>query len=176
MIREVSTITRDQGRIQSLELSCGHSKALSSEALDKLAESAVRDRAKLTTDCTLCDPKPDKFPRMKPIPISVAKHIAEEYGYDQVVVYARRCGESDTPHGEHLTTYGRTVAHCDIAARMGDSMKRMMGWNSQRDQWVEREAIKLHIERDMTGRFWEALSAEERERYREEAGREWDQD
>lgn len=60
---------------------------------------------------------------MKRIPISAAKHIADEYDYDQVVIYARNIND-----GEHMTTYGRTKQHCSIAARMGDVLKKFMGW------------------------------------------------
>ncbi|WP_206110876.1 hypothetical protein [Paenirhizobium daejeonense] len=62
------------------------------------------------------------------IPISAARDVADRYGYDQVVIYARRCHDSPEPHGEHLTTYGRTREHCGVAARMGDVMKKFMGW------------------------------------------------
>ncbi|MDZ7895349.1 MAG: hypothetical protein U5M50_10550 [Sphingobium sp.] len=67
---------------------------------------------------------------MKPIPIRVAKAIADDFGYDQVVIYARRVGEEPDPHGEHLTTYGRTKEHCAIAARIADTLKRFMGWDA----------------------------------------------
>ena len=60
---------------------------------------------------------------MKRIPISAAQLIADKYGYDQVVVYARKVGE-----GEHMTTYGTTKEHCDIAARMGATLQKFMGW------------------------------------------------
>lgn len=69
------------------------------------------------------------LPAMKPIPISAAAKIAKEYGYDQVVIYARRVGENPDPHGEHMTTYGRTKVHCDVAARMGVVLQKFMGWN-----------------------------------------------
>lgn len=62
----------------------------------------------------------------KPIPIAAARKIAEAYGYDQVVIYARKV--SDTEGGEHMTTYGRTPIHCRVAAQMGDTLKRFMGW------------------------------------------------
>lgn len=66
---------------------------------------------------------------MKPIPISAAKRIAEQYGYDQVVIYARRVGNAPDPHGEHMTTYGVDRVHCSVAARIGDTLKRFMGWS-----------------------------------------------
>jgi len=68
---------------------------------------------------------------MKPIPISAAKKIAKDYGYDQVIVFARKVGESPDPHGEHLTTYGINKVHCDIAARIGSYLKReILGWEN----------------------------------------------
>lgn len=69
---------------------------------------------------------------MTPIPISAAKHIAKEYGYDQVIIYARKVGESPDPHGEHMTTYGVDKVHCDVAARIGDFVKyKIMGWERE---------------------------------------------
>lgn len=65
---------------------------------------------------------------MKRIPISAAKRIAQDYGYDQVVIYARKVGEDPNPHGEHMTTYGINRVHCDVAARIGNSLKKFMRW------------------------------------------------
>lgn len=63
---------------------------------------------------------------MKAIPISAAKHIAETYGYDQVIIIARKVGDNG---GEHCTTYGRDKPNCDVAARIGDFLKyKIMGW------------------------------------------------
>lgn len=69
---------------------------------------------------------------MKRIPITAAKRIAEEYGYDQVVVYARKVGSGtkNDPAGEHMTTYGVNREHCGVAARIGDTLKRFMGWDT----------------------------------------------
>lgn len=61
----------------------------------------------------------------EPIPISSAKNIAQRYGYDQVVIYGRKVG---TDGGEHMTTYGVNKAHCSVAAKMGNVLKRFMGW------------------------------------------------
>lgn len=66
---------------------------------------------------------------MKRIPIAAARRIAEEYGYDQVLIYARKVGSAPDPHGEHMTTYGITKVHCSVAARIGATLKRFMGWN-----------------------------------------------
>lgn len=66
---------------------------------------------------------------MFPIPISAARRIAEDYGYDQVIIVARHVGEASEPHGEHCTTYGIDKANCDVAARIGDFFKhKLMGW------------------------------------------------
>ena len=66
---------------------------------------------------------------MKQIPISAAKRIALKYGYDQVIIVARKCGEGG---GEHCTTYGKGKTHCDIAAKCGNFLKyKVMGWHKE---------------------------------------------
>lgn len=66
---------------------------------------------------------------MKPIPVNVGRDIAEKYGYDQVIIVARRVGEDG---GEHCTTYGRDKANCDVAARCGDFLKfKIMNWHTE---------------------------------------------
>ena len=63
---------------------------------------------------------------MKPIPISAGREIAERYGYDQVVIVARKVGEGG---GEHCTTYGVNRQNCDVAAKIGDFFKyELMKW------------------------------------------------
>lgn len=63
---------------------------------------------------------------MNPIPISAAKQIAETYGYDQVVIIARAIDQ-----GEHVTTYGKDKANCDVAVRIGNFLKyQVMGWSA----------------------------------------------
>ena len=67
---------------------------------------------------------------MSKIPIAAAKRIAQEYGIDQVVILGR-VPESEPGKGdgcEYVTTYGRTIVHCDIAARMGNKLKQILGW------------------------------------------------
>lgn len=63
----------------------------------------------------------------KRIPISAAKHIAKTYDYEQVIIYARKTGEDGV---EHMTTYGVTRDHCRIAAKIGNTLKRWMGWDA----------------------------------------------
>lgn len=60
------------------------------------------------------------------IPIAAGKRIADDYGYDQVVIIARKVGDGGR---EHVTTYGIDKAHCGVAARMGDFFRhKLMGW------------------------------------------------
>ena len=66
---------------------------------------------------------------IKRIPIAAAKRIAKDYGYDQVVIYARRVGDDPAPHGEHITTYGVSKLHCGVAALIGDRLKKLFGWD-----------------------------------------------
>lgn len=69
---------------------------------------------------------------MKPIPIAAARKIAESYGYDQVIIIARKVGQDPEPHGEHCTTYGVDKANCDVAARIGHFLKfKVMGWSDE---------------------------------------------
>lgn len=80
---------------------------------------------------------------MRPISILAARHIAEVYGYDQVVIIARKVGEGDEPHGEHCTTYGRNKAHCTIAARIGMFLKtKVMGWPADEQEELSRALIR----------------------------------
>jgi hypothetical protein len=90
---------------------------------------------------------------VKRIPISAAKTIADKYGYDQVIVIARKVGDDPDPHGEHCTTYGVTKEHCKAAARIGDFLKyKIMGWEKPKPTIEELEAIlrandspKVHV-------------------------------
>jgi len=63
---------------------------------------------------------------MKDIPISAAKDVAKKYGYDQVMIYARKVGNDG---GEHMTTYGVNAAHCTAMAKIGNYLKhKIMKW------------------------------------------------
>lgn len=68
---------------------------------------------------------------MKRIPISAAKLIADKYGYDQVVIIARKVGAEPDPHGEHITTYGVNKEHCNSAALQGKALAKFMGWTEK---------------------------------------------
>lgn len=78
-------------------------------------------------------PKP-----MLPISISAAKKIADAYGYDQVIIVARRTGIDPEPYGEHVTTYGTNPQHCGIAADIGNFLKyKIMGWVNENNDGGE---------------------------------------
>lgn len=67
---------------------------------------------------------------MKPIPIAAAGDIAKRYGYDQVVIIARKVGDDG---GEHCTTYGKD--NCAVAARIGNFLKfKVMEWPPEKIQ------------------------------------------
>ncbi len=66
---------------------------------------------------------------VKPIPIAAAKRIADAYGYDQVIIIARRVGKAPALFGEHVTSYGVDKLHCGIAARIANHLKyNVMMW------------------------------------------------
>ena len=66
---------------------------------------------------------------MKRIPISAGRLIAEKYGYDQVIIIARKCGEIADGAGESVVTYGVNKEHCRAAAKTGDFLKHdVMQW------------------------------------------------
>ncbi len=68
---------------------------------------------------------------MKRIPIAAAKRVAEQYDYDQVIIVARKVGDGG---GEHVTTYGRDVPNCRVAARIGDFIKhKIMVWTTAKE-------------------------------------------
>jgi len=65
----------------------------------------------------------------KPIPISAGKDIAKTYGYDQVIIYARKVGDDGI---EHVTTYGVDKAHCAAAGSIGNHLKyKVFGWDRE---------------------------------------------
>lgn len=66
---------------------------------------------------------------MKSIPVKAGEEIAKKYGYDQVVIIARKVGEDGI---ESVTTYGKNKEHCEVAARIGDYLKyEIMKWERQ---------------------------------------------
>lgn len=75
--------------------------------------------------------KVSKQRTMVPIPVSLAKEIANQFGYDQVIIYARRVGEAPDPFGEHMTTCGVDPTRSAVAARIGKRLQtELMGWQA----------------------------------------------
>jgi hypothetical protein len=67
---------------------------------------------------------------VNPIPIGVARRIAQDYGYEQVIIYARNCKTGQ----EHMTTYGVTVEHCAAAAKIANFLQtKIMGWIKEKE-------------------------------------------
>lgn len=65
------------------------------------------------------------------IPISAAEQIAKLYGFDQVIIIARKTGDGPD-HGEAVTTYGIDKLHCEIAGNVGEFLKnKVMGWKDK---------------------------------------------
>lgn len=71
----------------------------------------------------------------KPIPISAGKKIADEFDYDQVIIYVRKIGDDGV---EHVTTYGKDKTHCDAVAKIGNHLKyKVFGWDQKNTQSFE---------------------------------------
>lgn len=60
----------------------------------------------------------------KNIPVKAAKAIAEEYEKNQVILV---CWD-DVHKRMHVTTYGKTVDECALAAEGGNAVKEALGW------------------------------------------------
>jgi hypothetical protein len=72
--------------------------------------------------------------KAKPIPITAARAIGDEYGFDQVVIIARRVGAGPDEIAEHVTTWGLGTKNCTVAARIGDFLKhKVMGWTKENE-------------------------------------------
>ena len=62
--------------------------------------------------------------KAKRIPIAAAKRIGEQYGYDQVIIVARKIGVGGR---QWHTTWGRNKAHCNAASMIMRWLERQMG-------------------------------------------------
>jgi hypothetical protein len=60
----------------------------------------------------------------KRIPIKAAKEISKAFDFPEVVIFAY-----DPVSGtQHVTTYGKTKDQCADAAKVGNFLKRSLGW------------------------------------------------
>lgn len=96
-----------------------------------------KNRSEACEDCPLVkfwDPaakeaEESKSATLKPIPIKVAEKIGADYGYDQVIILVRSVGQGG---GETLVTYGKDRTHCEIAAKVGEFLRRkVLGWHGK---------------------------------------------
>ena len=63
----------------------------------------------------------------KRIPIEVAKQIANELGYTQVIIHA-----FDGATGiQSVCTFGKSLSDCDNAAKGGNAIKKLLGWDEE---------------------------------------------
>jgi len=60
----------------------------------------------------------------KPIPINWAKKIAADLGYTQVIIH----GYDGNTGIQHVTTFGKSIADCDHAAKGGNVIKKLLGF------------------------------------------------
>lgn len=68
------------------------------------------------------------MPQQNRLPIKAARDIADNYGWDQVIIVARKVGDEGY---EHVVTYGAGRAHCEASARAGNAIKHhLMRWPS----------------------------------------------
>lgn len=65
------------------------------------------------------------MPKSKRIPIAAARRIAEQYGYEQVIILARE------PEQGWVTTYGVTRELCRGAAAMAERLRATLGWTRE---------------------------------------------
>jgi hypothetical protein len=99
--------------------------------------------------------------RSKRIPIVAAQRVAEQYGYDQVIIIARSVGMAGK---EHVTTYGVDKANCDVAARVGNFLKhKIMGWTTK-TEWV---VVPFDANADMCKAIYDTANAPPHPRFGE---------
>jgi hypothetical protein len=58
----------------------------------------------------------------KRIPITAAKHLAQEFDLKQVILFAWDGKQ------QHCVTYGASIEDCDQAAQGGNRLKAHLGW------------------------------------------------
>jgi hypothetical protein len=69
------------------------------------------------------------------IPVEAAKRIAHDFGYDQIIIIARKVGPGGN---ENVVTYGTNKECSDAAFKAGEFLKyKVMGWDPEKSQIVE---------------------------------------
>lgn len=95
----------------------------------------------------------------KSIPIAAARRIAEQYGYEQVLIYANAPSYVDPEERmglEHMTTYGVTKLHCKKVALFAKWLQEKLGWKHRTvelsgDLASTKEQLESEITRAMCG-------------------------
>jgi hypothetical protein len=64
---------------------------------------------------------------LRSIPITAARQISKQYHYPEVVIFAYD-PETGT---QSVTTYGKSIAQCEDAARAGNYLKKALGWPNE---------------------------------------------
>lgn len=59
--------------------------------------------------------------------IEMAKEISEKTGYPEIVIF----GYDPDDGSQHVTTFGKKKRHCLDAARLGNWLKRHLGWDEK---------------------------------------------
>jgi hypothetical protein len=72
-----------------------------------------------------------------PIKIQEAKQIAK-LGYDEVIIF----GANYATGTQHVTTYGKSEAACENAARGGNAIKKLLNWPPEKTNAKPRRQIK----------------------------------
>lgn len=82
----------------------------------------------------------------KRIPINVAKQIANDYGYTQVIIHAY---DGESSGVQCVATYGKTVDDCNNAAKGGNYIKKLLGWSPDLCNTLPRRRTKEVVENNL---------------------------
>lgn len=102
----------------------------------------------------MAERKVNRVGKYKPVPISAAKKLAQDYAKDQVIILTW-----DAAHGmSHVTTYGRSVEDCAQAAEGGNRLKKALGWPDELCHAVPKR--ESHLRSDLAAALKRAEEAE----------------
>lgn len=64
---------------------------------------------------------------MKDIKIDYAKEVSQKSGYEEIIIL----GVDPATGTQHVTTYGKSKGQCKEAAKIGNRLKRQLGWDEK---------------------------------------------
>jgi len=67
---------------------------------------------------------PEKIEKNVRVPISAAKGLSDTYGYPEIVIFAYDPASAR----QHVTTYGETKENSIEATKIGNYLKKALGW------------------------------------------------